>query len=156
MLLQSVGCGYGKRISFAGPTLNHNTNYFYSDSHASGCAFSIVAVSNGDLFIVMNSAGRAVGQAIIDCVKSQKEVSSHITPEGSVEKRVNVTFSVLVQYSCQRNGKLSLFSDKVIEAVGIVVLVKAKVATKASVVRVERVGLPHFGMCLFEPIPKST
>ena len=156
MLLQSVGCGYGKRISFKGPTLNHNTNYFYSDSHATGCAFSIVAVASGDHFIVMDNAGHAVGQAIIDCVESQKEVSSHVTPDGSVEKRINVVFSVLIQYSCQPNGKLSLFSDKVVEAMGIVVMSKAKRAAKASVIRLEHVLLPHFGMCSFEPIPKST
>ena len=155
MLLQGIGCGYGKRITFVGPTLNHNTNYFYSDSHASGCAFSIVAVCKGDNFTVMDRAGCRVGHAVIDGVESQKEVSSCITPEGSVEKRVRVVFSVLIQYSYQLNGKPSVFSDKIAEAKGVVVLVKAKRAAKASVIRVEQVLLPHFDLCSFELIPES-
>lgn len=36
LLLQSIGMGYGKRITFKPDSLNNPDNYFWSDSHPEG------------------------------------------------------------------------------------------------------------------------
>lgn len=50
LVLQGIGRGYGKRLTFASTSLNNNENYFWSDSHPEGYGFSIQAVVPGDSF----------------------------------------------------------------------------------------------------------
>lgn len=50
LVLQAIGRGYGKRLTFASNNLNNNGNYFWSDTNPEGYGFSIEAVSPGDKF----------------------------------------------------------------------------------------------------------
>ena len=48
--LDSIGLGYGRRLTFQGDRLNNNDCYFWSDSSPTGFAFSIQALKEGDVF----------------------------------------------------------------------------------------------------------
>ncbi|XP_018008321.1 uncharacterized protein LOC108666024 [Hyalella azteca] len=64
MTLQSIGRGYGKRITFASESHIHNDNYFYSDTNCGGFGFTIEALSVGDHFrIVDTNTAEDVGVA---------------------------------------------------------------------------------------------
>lgn len=52
MLLQSIGMGYGKRITFKPDTLNAPENYFWSDSHPEGLGMEPRAIHPGMKFSV--------------------------------------------------------------------------------------------------------
>lgn len=52
LLLQSVGMGYGKRITFKPDTLNAPENYFWSDSHPEGIGMETRAIHPGMKFTV--------------------------------------------------------------------------------------------------------
>lgn len=52
LLLQSVGMGYGKRITFKPDTLNAPENYFWSDSHPEGVGMEPRAVHPDMQFII--------------------------------------------------------------------------------------------------------
>ena len=56
-LLQSIGCGYGKRLTFEGDSACSNDNYFWSDTHPEGCGFAIQALLPGDSFRYVGGAG---------------------------------------------------------------------------------------------------
>ena len=149
-LLQSIGMGYGKRLTFENSSLNgSNTNYFYSDSNEAGYAFSIVAVRPGDRYVVVDECQRPIGEASVDEVVQQQEISSSITNNGVV-KRLLVTFSCTVHYCGQPHGFMSLFADKSLCVSGVAVLEKPKGARRASPPRIVHVQLPHLDSCVFE------
>lgn len=50
LTLQSIGRGYGKRITFNSDSSLYNDNYFYSDTCEEGYGFTIEAISVGDQF----------------------------------------------------------------------------------------------------------
>lgn len=52
MLLQSVGMGYAKRITFKPDTLNAPENYFWSDSHPEGLGMEPRAIDPGMKFTI--------------------------------------------------------------------------------------------------------
>ena len=150
-LLQTIGMGYGKRLTFEGTSLNgSNHNYFYSDSSPTGYAFSIVAVRPGDRFIVVDEYRRPVGEASVDTVEHQQEMTPGESDDGSVLKRLQVSFFCTVRYCGQPHGIMSLYADKSVCVTGIAVLEKPKGAKRASAPRIEQVQLPHFDSCVFE------
>lgn len=55
MLLQSVGMGYGKRITFKPDTLNAPENYFWSDSHTEGLGMEPRAIYPGMKFTIFGN-----------------------------------------------------------------------------------------------------
>ena len=83
LTLQSIGCGYGKRLTFSGESLNFNDNFFWSDSDPNGFAFSLVGVQEGDKMTIYGSDGSGVhGEAKIERVLNhQEEISSQVTIE---------------------------------------------------------------------------
>lgn len=89
--LQSIGKGYGKRITFEGESLLCNDNYLYSDTNEEGWAFSIEALSVGDQFRLVNSAGEDVGSA---------EVFRADVPQKHVERRGPTNLIVDVTVTC--------------------------------------------------------
>ena len=59
--LQSIGMGYGKRITFASEKRNGNENYFWSDNYPSGYGFSIHVISVGEKFTIYDANHLAIG-----------------------------------------------------------------------------------------------
>ena len=60
--LQSIGLGYGRRLTFSGDRLNFNECFFWSDSNPSGFGFSLEAIKEGDVFTITNSQSIPVGE----------------------------------------------------------------------------------------------
>lgn len=97
--LQSIGRGYGKRLTFSSNNLNNNENYFWSDTNPQGYGFSIQAVSPGHSFRIMSSSGEDLGRAqVFRADAPQVEESTDISHEGRVTKRVRVTVTCDVSF----------------------------------------------------------
>ncbi|XP_064112972.1 uncharacterized protein LOC135219817 [Macrobrachium nipponense] len=100
LTLQSIGRGYGKRLTFSGDKMNQNENYFWSDTNPEGYGFSIQAVAPGDAFRIMSSSGEDLGRAQVfradaPQVEEKTEVSA---ADGKVTKRVRVTVTCDVSF----------------------------------------------------------
>lgn len=80
LTLQSIGLGYGKRLTFTGDSLNFNDNYFWSDSDPRGFAFSLDAVQPADrLTIYGNNGVGVIGEVKVERVPGvQEEISSEV------------------------------------------------------------------------------
>lgn len=70
--LESIGQGYGKRITFESDDILENNNFFWSDSHEAGFAFSPELLSDADVFQVIDSQGKGVGIFSVDSVNEQQ------------------------------------------------------------------------------------
>jgi hypothetical protein len=113
--LESVGLGYGKRITFEGDTLNGNENYFWSDSAVDGYGFTFQSVSNKDNFnIVETNTNQMMGRIIVNNPSLKEDtVLSTVTGErGYIEKEIEVQFSCDVILSDKANRQ-NLFVDDV-------------------------------------------
>lgn len=57
LLLQSIGRGFARRLTFEphNSSLNENNNYFWTDSRPEGFVFEIEAVSIGDKFTIYDA-----------------------------------------------------------------------------------------------------
>ena len=127
-------------------------NYFYSDTYSDGCGFQIVAVSQGDRFIITDSCDFPIGKAVVDLVQSQKELSSEINSStGAVEKIVNVSFTCSVSYSSEPHGLLPLCSNRYMQITAPVFLEKPKHSSKACVTVIKDIHLQRYGACSFQP-----
>lgn len=83
--LQSIGMGYGKRLTFASEKRNANDNYFWSDSYPSGYGFSIHVISVGEKFTICDANHLAIGTCeIIEVDEAQFELEDDETVEDSV------------------------------------------------------------------------
>jgi len=146
--LQSVGQGYGKRLTFRGETLNRNSNYFWSDTDPDGYGFSLQVLDPEDEFEVYSEEEqRPVAMVTTESVHLQNELSTQVV-EGSIEKRVAVSFTAEVKYSAERHGLLSLRSTESLQLAGVAVLLKERGHRFACLDHVE-VNLPTFGPCIF-------
>ncbi|KAI8436834.1 hypothetical protein MSG28_010289 [Choristoneura fumiferana] len=66
LLLQSVGMGYGKRITFKPDTLNAPENYFWSDSHPEGVGMEPRAIQPGMKFTITGNGLATTGGGSVD------------------------------------------------------------------------------------------
>ncbi|XP_069995621.1 uncharacterized protein [Penaeus vannamei] len=115
LVLQGIGRGYGKRLTFASTSLNNNENYFWSDSHPEGYGFSIQAVVPGDSFRIMSSSGEEVGRAqVFRADLPQVEESSTVSSEGHVTKRVRVTVTCDVTFHGEDDRTLAVTGTAVV------------------------------------------
>ena len=151
LTLQSIGMGYGKRITMEGDNLNVNDNYFYSDTHPNGYGFSLQALCPGDKFTVFNEDQHAVASATIGKVRSQKELSCVTTESGDVEKTVWVVFRCDLRYSGD-GSFMSLLATQSSELQAILVITKPKRSRIANVKCIPEISLEHVGTCSFEMI----
>ncbi|XP_029823473.2 uncharacterized protein LOC8028338 isoform X1 [Ixodes scapularis] len=96
LTLESVGRGYGKRITFEAPPggLNDNDNYFYSDTIAQGYGFSPVALEVGDRFRIRDSdSEEPCGDLLVaELLRDQTELGTDVLQDGTVEKQIRVSF----------------------------------------------------------------
>lgn len=101
--LESIGQGYGKRITFESHDILENNNFFWSDSHEAGFAFSPEILSGGEEFQVLDSQGKAVGTFCVtsESVKQQQQITG-VTLENDI---VNIHAKVSL---C---GNMRLFSQ---------------------------------------------
>ncbi|XP_075741385.1 uncharacterized protein LOC119180931 isoform X3 [Rhipicephalus microplus] len=153
--LESVGRGYGKRITFEAPPggLNENDNFFYSDTIAQGYGFAPVAVQVGDRFRVQDSEGEECGDLVLDeLLGEQTEVSCDVRKEdGAIVKDIVVEFHA--RFLCVNNRLLDrqLVWNKV-QLNANARLVKARGATRA---RLENLLLRDCPLAGYELVPFS-
>ena len=145
-MLQSIGIGYGKRLTFQGETHNHNENYFWSDSRPEGYAFSVCAVEVGDKFVLYDEMSRAVGDVdIIDVDEKQTELKTDYEPYY-VTKHVRVHLTVNIKYH-MHHGMIMDVTDHVINTEGTAEIVRNRSSLKATVQQIGDVHVQRLGKC---------
>ena len=91
--LESIGQGYGKRITFESHDILENNNFFWSDSHEAGFAFSPEILSGGEEFQVLDSQGKAVGTYCVssDSVNQQQQITGVTLENDTVNIHAKVS-----------------------------------------------------------------
>nr|XP_034334692.1 uncharacterized protein LOC117691888 [Crassostrea gigas] len=145
-MLQSIGLGYGKRLTFSGETLNNNENFFWSDSRPEGYAFTVCAVEAGDKFVIYDEMSHVVGDVdIIEVEESQTEEKTVYEPDY-VKKIVRVRLTANIQYHIH-HGMLMDVTDHVTNLEGTAVLVRHRGSMAATLQQISDVNVPRFGKC---------
>jgi len=148
--LESIGMGYGRRLTFNGDTLNFNENYFWTDSNSQGYAFSIEAVHEGDEFSIIDSNHQPVGTAVIETADFPQVELNTTVKDGKVVKDVKVRFSCFIKHNNVNTGVGSLINVNAqdFEMVeGTAQIVKERGSRKATVRCVKDVYFQSFGRC---------
>ncbi|CAG9824290.1 unnamed protein product [Phaedon cochleariae] len=136
LVLQSIGRGYSRRLTFKADEnkLNDNDNYFWSDNHPEGYAFELELLSDGDKFTFFNLNREPQGTVeVLTIEEPQIEIASSLTKSG-LEKRATVTFT----------GKVESYETGVAKPMnlsGTVVSMKAKGNSTAQIVKVINVTI---------------
>lgn len=145
-MLQSIGLGYGKRLTFSGETLNNNENYFWSDSRPEGYAFRVCAVEAGDKFVIYDEMSRVVGDVdIIEVDENQTEEKTVYEPDY-VTKIVRVRLTANTQYHLH-HGMLMDVTDHMTNLEGTAVLVRHRGSMAATLQQISDVHVPRIGKC---------
>jgi len=126
LLLESVGQGYGKRLTFESPDVLRNENYFWSDSRSLGYAFSIHALDAGMRFEIREN-GKRVGTCCVEQVATEQELLCSRNDLDRMEhvKEVKVNFyctlellsgeQVVVSNGCLATGHVTLVKGRGME-----------------------------------------
>ncbi|XP_050299541.1 uncharacterized protein LOC126738317 [Anthonomus grandis grandis] len=136
LMLQSIGRGFARRLTFESDKnhLNNNDNYFYSDNRPEGYAFELEVVSEGDKFTIFDMNREAQGTVEILKVEGpQLEISSSFTKQG-IEKRANVKFTGKVEFYDTGVAKPTLLT-------GVAVALKFKGKNAAEVIKVVNIHI---------------
>jgi hypothetical protein len=150
LTLQSIGRGYGKRITFEGEFLNDNTNYFYSDTNAAGFGLSLVAVEADDLFTVTAIENmHPLAEAKIVSVLEEKELSSYLEEDKILVKEVRVTVWFDIAYVGGAHGMLPIYLPHRLRATGIARVERLHRAEKAFTTCINDIEIPHHGLVVF-------
>lgn len=152
--MESIGLGYGRRMTFKGDKLNFNDNYFWSDSIPSGFGFNIEALREGDSFTVVDADSQEIGTAEVQNVDfPQIELDTSI--EGKdVVKNVKVRFSCFLKLFNLHNHSLVNVNTQDFEVVeGIAQLVKERGSREAVVKSVRNVHFNSIGKCTLHSDP---
>ncbi|XP_061171219.1 uncharacterized protein LOC133180764 [Saccostrea echinata] len=146
-MLQSVGFGYGKRLTFQGNTRNNNENYFWSDSRVEGFAFSICAVEAGDKFVIYDEVSRVAGDVEVLSVDDDQAEVDTVYEKGCVKKFVRVRMTANVQYHNRHQGMLMDVTDHVIDIEGTAEIVRQRSSTRATTQQITDVHIQSLGKC---------
>ena len=152
LTLMSIGKGYGKRLTFESFDVLENDNYFWSDSHPEGFAFSLCVVDAGQTFdLCSNEDFREIGSVVFEGIdNAQQEVSSQVLPDGTIVKKVKVVAEAFFQYSADPHGLLSLHSEESLQITGIATVERPRRSRKAITKSIE-IDHPDFGLCSLYP-----
>ena len=145
--LESIGLGYGRRLTFQGETLNNNENYFWSDSSPEGFAFNIEAVKEDDCFIVTDADSQVVGNAVVEKAYFPQIERDTIVEDNAVVKHVHVKFMCSIKSLSNDHTYINLNIKDFEFVEGTAELVKEKGAKEAYVRCVHNVYFQKFGMC---------
>ncbi|XP_032227769.2 uncharacterized protein LOC116611527 [Nematostella vectensis] len=144
VLLERVGAGYGKRLTFESEDVLHNDNFFWSDSNPdAGFAFSIQIVSQGETFRVFDGSSRYIGEAEVTTILDNQQILGSKMEESGLNKTVTVEFDCKLKYSCD----ISL-APKTMRVSGVAEAHKSRDTHRASVVQITDIELPDFGKCV--------
>ncbi|KOB75435.1 Uncharacterized protein OBRU01_04639 [Operophtera brumata] len=145
MLLQSVGMGYGKRITFKPDTLNDPENYFWSDSHPEGLGMETRAIQPGMKFTISGNGG-LLGEASVfrADLPQVEEKTAYIEVPGkrgsAVEKYIHVDVTCHVKLATTGGGSVDS-EVHLMKVSGVALVRKEPGQAKAKLVKVFNVGL---------------
>ncbi|KAG7308601.1 hypothetical protein JYU34_005820 [Plutella xylostella] len=145
MLLQSVGLGYGKRITFKPDTLNAPENYFWSDSHPDGLGMEPRAVSTGMKFTVTGNGG-LLGEASVfrADLPQVEERTEYVEVPGqrapAVDKYIHVDVTCHVKLATTGGGSVDS-EVHLMRVSGVALVRKEPTNSTARLVKVFNVGL---------------
>lgn len=148
--LQSIGQGYGKRLTFECDDLLENPNFFWSDSnHEDGYGFAIQVISEAMRLGVLDCQGRRVAQAVVTAVDEAQEVEHSQIENGNVELQVRVTFECKLQFTGDEYVPEYLRGNVIeIPVSGLVVSRKTPLNLKAKNIEIcQDVLIPGVGNC---------
>lgn len=145
--LESIGLGYGRRMTFKGDSLNHNDCFFWSDSNPDGYAFCIEAVQESDVFAIVDCKGQEVGSVEIQSVDfPQVELDTFV--EGkTVVKNVQARFSCAIKLHRLKNALVNVNTKEFEVAEGVAELVKERGSKEAYVRCIKDVFFQTLGKC---------
>jgi len=127
--LESIGQGYGKRLTFETDDILENDNFFWTDSNEHGYAFSIEAISVGDIFVA-KLGNRELGFVKITSVQENQKIDSSEVEDRSVVKKVKVDFQCKMAEKWNEStfgGKFSLNLQ------GVATLVKGRQEQRSKI-----------------------
>ncbi|XP_063536452.1 uncharacterized protein LOC134746117 isoform X2 [Cydia strobilella] len=145
LLLQSVGMGYGKRITFKPDTLNAPENYFWSDSHPEGIGMEPRAIQPGMKFTITGNGGllgeASVFRADLPQVEEKTEYVDVPGKRGkAVEKYIHVDVTCHVKLATTGGGSVDS-EVHLMKVSGVALVRKEPGQAIANLVKVYNVGL---------------
>ncbi|XP_022646641.1 uncharacterized protein LOC111260452 [Varroa jacobsoni] len=160
LLLESIGRGYGKRITFESESRNEPYNYFYSDTVPEGYAFAPVAIRVHDQLDILPISGTSHGDKscgrlqVINLTRPQREISTRLNDNGrSLWKSLEVYFTAKVLSATDLLLSCKVRSWTSIDCIGVCHVVKKRGAKRAEIDHVDL----KVGSCLagFKLVPPS-
>ncbi|XP_053609377.1 uncharacterized protein LOC128674664 isoform X1 [Plodia interpunctella] len=145
LLLQSVGMGYGKRITFKSDSLNSPENYFWSDSHPEGIGMETRAIHPGMKFSITGNGG-LLGEASVfrADLPQVEEKTVFVDVPGkrgqAVEKYVHVDVTCHVKLATTGGGTVDS-EVHLMKVSGVALVRKEPDSSVAKLVKVFNVGL---------------
>ena len=144
LFLESIGQGYGKRITFESDDILNNDNFFWSDTnHKFGYAFSINVLSENDTFDVYNENDNKIGYADIISVSEGQEI---MTSKSDVSRKEH-TKEVQVNFKCQFHLQNDFKSD----VAGVLTVTKSFKQEKATIRHIDALLLPSGKILTLKP-----
>ncbi|XP_039753103.1 uncharacterized protein LOC120628636 isoform X2 [Pararge aegeria] len=145
LLLQSIGMGYGKRITFKPDTLNAPENYFWSDSHPEGVGMEPRAVHPEMKFTITGNGG-LLGEAMVfrADLPQIEEKTEYVDVPGkrgkAVEKYIQVDVTCHVKLATTGGGSVDS-EVHLMKVSGTALVRKEPGQAAAKLVKVFNVGL---------------
>jgi len=134
LLLKSIGRGYGKRITFDSDRLNHNNNYFWSDSFYDGLGFSIQVVFVGMDFVIEDQNGAAIGRARITKADVPQVEEDQVIKGESISKRVRVDIICNITFDHEEEVRT-------LRVNGLAIVDKSRWQPQAQVTSIVNIGI---------------
>ncbi|XP_046841130.1 uncharacterized protein LOC124435195 [Xenia sp. Carnegie-2017] len=113
--LESIGKGYGRRLTFESEDILENNNFFWSDSHEAGFAFLPEILSVGDIFQALDSHGDEVGSIFLTQVSEPQKITG-VSIDQAVEVHATATLSGNLTLLSQMDKNIKLNGQVVITA----------------------------------------
>ncbi|XP_023946395.1 uncharacterized protein LOC112051828 isoform X1 [Bicyclus anynana] len=145
LLLQSIGMGYGKRITFKPDTLNAPENYFWSDSHPDGVGMEPRAV-HPDMKFTVTGNGGLLGEAMVfrADLPQVEEKTEYVDVPGkrgkAVQKYIQVHVTCHVKLATTGGGSVDS-EVHLMKVSGTALVRKEPDQAAAKLVKVFNVGL---------------
>ncbi|KAL4715950.1 hypothetical protein ACJJTC_013250 [Scirpophaga incertulas] len=145
LLLQSVGMGYGKRITFKPDTLNAPENYFWSDSHPEGIGMEPRAIHPNMKFTIAGNGG-VLGEANVfrADLPQVEEKTEYVEVPGkrgkAVEKYIHVDVTCHVKLATTGGGSVDS-EVHLMKVSGVALVRKEPGQSSAKLIKVFNVGL---------------
>ncbi|KAJ0176590.1 hypothetical protein K1T71_007769 [Dendrolimus kikuchii] len=145
LLLQSIGMGYGKRITFKPDCLNAPENYFWSDSHPEGIGMEPRAIHPGMKFTITGNGGllgeASVFRADLPQVEEKTEYVDVPGKRGkAVKKYIHVDVTCHVKLATTGGGSVDS-EVHLMKVSGVAHMRKEPGQSCAKLVKITNVGL---------------